>query len=181
MMVDAVQSYLNLANAVSRAARAQAVAVARTVLAQSGLEQAAAEATDRATKLAEEAREARQANRELVETLVGTELTKAANRFGFVRDEDLDEVREEIAELRVQLKKAQAAAGAPTSAAGTARVRTSTRKPTTPSAAKPATGTAPAAKKAAAKRTAARKTEVEQAATGEDVRAAPDPSTDAGA
>ncbi len=166
-MVDAVQSYLNLANVVSRAARAQAVAVAKTVLAQSGLEEAAADANERATQLAEEAREARRANRELVENLVAAEVTKAASRFGFVRDEDLDEIREEIAELRVQLKKAQAT---PTAK------RTPPRSPATPTAAKDPTTTVAPARKAAVKRTAARKAE---AAANAD--AAAGPIQDAGA
>jgi polyhydroxyalkanoate synthesis regulator phasin len=168
MVVDAVQSYLNLANAMSRAARAQAVAVARTVLAQAGLEEAAADANERAGRLAEEAREARQANRDLVENLVAAELTKAASRFGFVRDEDLDEIREEIAELRAQLKKAQAAA-AP-AAATRPRARTAS-----PVAAKDPTATAAPAKKAAARRTAAKKTE----AAGSETTVGPPAGADA--
>lgn len=167
MMVDAVQSYLNLANVVSRAARAQAVAVARTVLAQSGLEEAAADANERATQLVDEAREARRANRELVENLVAAEVTKAASRFGFVRDEDLDEIREEIAELRVQLKKAQATSTGKRSPA---------RKVATPGAAKDPSVTVPPARKAAIRRTAAKKAE---AASSEDAVAGQTP--DAGA
>jgi hypothetical protein len=179
MVVDAVQSYLNLANAVSRAARAQAVAVARSVLAQSNLEEAAAEANERATKLAEEARDARRANRDLVETLVRTELAKAATRFGFVRSDDLDELREEIAELRAQLKKAQTAGATGTSAAPAgSKARTSARKTTAPAAARPTTGSVPPAKKAAAKRSAAKKAE---AGTNEDAGPGLDPTQDAGA
>lgn len=164
MLVDAVQSYLDMTNAVAKAARARAAAVARGALAQAGLEETAAEAGERATRLAEEASAARRANRELVETLLTTEVAKVASRFGFVRSEDLDEVREEIAELRVQLKKAQqpATARAPRKTAG-------------PAAATGSAGTVPPARKAAARRSAAKKAEPA------DGVANVDPFTDAGA
>ena len=58
------------------------------------------EAGERLTKLAEEVGNASRANRELMENLVVAEVDKAATRLGFVRSEELQELRAEVAELR---------------------------------------------------------------------------------
>ena len=108
MVVEAVQTYVNLVNGVSRATRERAVAAARGLLASAGLEDVANDAEKRVGKLTEEILGASRANRELLENLVGSEVTKVATRLGFVRSDDLDEVREEIAELRAQLARAGA-------------------------------------------------------------------------
>ncbi|GAA1429078.1 hypothetical protein GCM10009616_10380 [Microlunatus lacustris] len=110
MVVEAVQTYVNLVNGLTRATRARARTAARGLLAQAGLEGVADDAEQRVGKLTEEILGAGRANRELLENLVAGEVTKAATRLGFVRSDDLDEVREEIAELRAQLARAQTAA-----------------------------------------------------------------------
>jgi hypothetical protein len=108
VVVEAVQTYVNLVNGLTRAARERARTTARGLLAQVGLEGVADDAERRVGKLTEEVLSASRANRELVENLVAGEVTKAASRWGFVRNDDLDEVREEIAELRSQLARQQA-------------------------------------------------------------------------
>lgn len=135
-MVEAVQTYVRLVNGLTRATRDKARAAAHDLFAQVGLEDVANDAEQRVGKLTEEILSASRANRELLEKLVATEVTKAASRLGFVRFDDLDEVREEIAELRAQLARQQA---------GTAG--------TTPTAGKtPAAGKAPTARKTPAQK-----------------------------
>jgi polyhydroxyalkanoate synthesis regulator phasin len=108
MVVEAVQTYLNLVNGLTRATRQRARSTARGLLAQVGLEEVADDAERRVGRLTEEILSASRANRDLLENLVAGEVTKAASRWGFVRNDDLDEVREEIAELRAQLARPQA-------------------------------------------------------------------------
>ena len=104
-MVEAVQTYVNLVAGLSRVTLATARAAARGVLGQVGLQGVADDAERRVNQLAEEIVEASRANRQLLENVVAAEVTKAASGWGFVRSEDLDEVREEIAELRSQLAR----------------------------------------------------------------------------
>lgn len=108
MVVEAVQTYVNLVSGLTRATRQKAWSAAHGLLAQAGLGGVADDAEKRVAKLTEEILGASRANRELLENLVATEVGKAAGRLGFVRSDDLDEVREEIAELRVQLARSQA-------------------------------------------------------------------------
>ncbi len=117
MVVEAVQTYVNLVNGLSRATRERARSAAHGLLAQAGLEDVANDAERRVAKLTEEILGASRANRELLENLVASEVTKVASRLGFVRSDDLDEVREEIAELRAQLNRDRAGAS------GTPRAR----------------------------------------------------------
>ena len=99
-MVEAVQNYVNLVTGVTKATRAKALSTARALLAHAGLEGVANEAGDRVGKLAEEIMLASRANRELVENLVAAEVDKAAARWGFVRTDDVEALREEMDELR---------------------------------------------------------------------------------
>ena len=207
MVVEAVQTYVNLVNGVSRATRERARAAARSLLAQAGLEEVANDAEQRVAKLTEEILGASRANRELLENVVATEVTKVASRLGFVRSDDLDEVREEIAELRAQLARdkaasagsprarnaaaRKAAASAATSDAGT----TSPPPPAPPAKRVPTAKKAPAARRASAAKkapatpgtgratstrpgAAQRLAEEAQAGSGAGV---PDPAADAGA
>jgi hypothetical protein len=110
MVVEAVQNYVNLVNGLTRMTSQAALASARSLLAAAGLEDAANDATGRVSKLAEEIMLANRANRELVENVVSAEVDKAAGRLGFVRTEDMDALRDEVAQLRVALAKAVATA-----------------------------------------------------------------------
>jgi polyhydroxyalkanoate synthesis regulator phasin len=112
VVVEAVQTYVNLVTGLTRATRERAQSAARGLLAQAGLEGVADEAEKRVGRLTEEVLDASRANRELLENLVAGEVTKVATRLGFVRSDDLDEVREEIAELRAQLAREQKARAA---------------------------------------------------------------------
>ena len=120
MVVEAVQTYVNLVTGLTRATREKAWSAAHGLLAQAGLEDVANGAEMRVAQLTDEILGASRANRELLENLVATEVGKAASRLGFVRSDDLDEVREEIAELRAQLGRdlAASAKNAPESAVG---------------------------------------------------------------
>ena len=102
-MVDAIQNYLALVNGLTRMTRQMAVTSARTLLSAAGLEEVANGATERVNKLAEEILLANRANRELVENLVAAEVDKAAARWGFVRNDDVAALRDEVAALRETL------------------------------------------------------------------------------
>ncbi len=101
-METGTPNYAELLTGLTRASRERA----RGLLAAAGLEDAAADAGERASRLAEEVLQASRANRRLVHTLIGEEMTRAADRWGFVRAEELDDLRREIDELRVALIKA---------------------------------------------------------------------------
>ena len=106
-MADALQTYVNLVSGLTRATRARASAAAHGLLAQAGLEEAANEASDRVTKLAEEILHASRANRAMFEKLVTAEVDRAAARLGFARAEDVEALRTEVAALRVELRSAR--------------------------------------------------------------------------
>ncbi len=102
-MVDPWPNYVSMVSGLSKATRVKALAAARAVLAQAGLDDVATDAGERITKLAEEIIAASRANRELLENLVTAEVDKAATRLGLVRAEDLSQLRAEIAALRAQV------------------------------------------------------------------------------
>jgi polyhydroxyalkanoate synthesis regulator phasin len=154
-MTDAFQAYINMVTGVTKTTQARAAATARAVLKQTGLEDAATEASERVTKLAEEIMNASRTNRELLQHFVTTEVDKAAARLGFARAEDLEALRDEIASLRRQVSEATARAGRAAATQKTAQ-KASTKKASTKKAAatkKSATakspGRTPARKKSA--------------------------------
>ncbi len=100
MVFEAVQSYVNLVNGLTRATRARAMANARAVLAHAGLEGAANDASERLGRLTEEILPASRANRQLHENVVSAEVDRSAARWGFVRTDEVNVLREEIAQLR---------------------------------------------------------------------------------
>ena len=74
--------YVNLVSGLTRATRARASATAHALLAQAGLEEAANEASERVSKLAEEILHASRANREMFEKLVTAEVDRAVAQAG---------------------------------------------------------------------------------------------------
>lgn len=138
-MAEAFQTYINMVMGVTKSTQAKAAATARALLKQAGLEDVAAETSEKVTKLAEEIMSASRTNRELWQHYVTTEVDKAAARLGFARSEEVQLLRDEIDSLRAQLNEVAASAARAASAN------------------KAATKRAPA-KKAAAKMTPARKT-----------------------
>ena len=149
-MADARQTYVNLVSGLTRTTRDRAVATARALLAQAGLTEVAQDAGERVSKLAEEIVHAGRANRELMENLIATEVDKAATRLGFARQEEVQALRDEIAELRMSLNEARTAAAAakrPSPASRPRKTTTSTpraaatpgTKPTSAARKKPAT------------------------------------------
>jgi polyhydroxyalkanoate synthesis regulator phasin len=151
-MTDAFQAYINMVTGVTKTTQARAAATARAVLKQTGLEDAATEASERVTKLAEEIMNASRTNRELLQHFVTTEVDKAAARLGFARAEDLEALRDEIASLRRQVSEATARAGRAAATQRTAQ-KASTRKAST----KKAAATKKSATAKSAGRTPARK------------------------
>ena len=105
-MADSWQSYANVVDGLARNLRERAIATTRALLAQIGLEDVVVENGERLAKLAEEIGNASRANRELVENLIAAEVDKAASRLGFVRTEELQELRAEVAELRTEVRAA---------------------------------------------------------------------------
>jgi hypothetical protein len=144
-MTDARQSYLNLVASLTRTTRDRAAATARLLLAQAGLTEVAHDASERVSKLAEEIIHASKANRERMENLIATEVDKAAARLGFARAEDVQALRDEIAELRAELTEAQRTAAKAASKAA----RAAKAAPAKASAAKPASPRTRARKTAA--------------------------------
>jgi hypothetical protein len=120
-VADSWQSYANVVDGLTRNLRQRAVTTTRALLAQVGLEDVVVENGERLAKLAEEIGNASRANRELVENLIVAEVDKAASRLGFVRSEELQELRAEVAELRAEVR----AVATPASAA---KARKTTRQ-----------------------------------------------------
>ena len=107
-MAEGLQAYINMVTGLTRSTQAKAAATTRALLRQAGLEKAAAETGDRATKLAEEIMNASRANRELLQHIMTAEVDKAAARLGLARVEEVQALRDEIAGLRAQLDEAMA-------------------------------------------------------------------------
>ena len=149
-VAEAFQTYINMVTGVTKSTQAKAVATARALLKQAGLEDVATEASERVTKLAEEIMNASRTNRELLQHFVAAEVDKTGARLGFVRADEVQALRDEIASLRTQLTEAAA--------------RTAKSAP-----AKAATKRAPAEKAAATmtptKKTPTKKTTVTRTAT----------------
>ena len=112
MVAESWQSYANVVGGVTRNLRERASATTWALLGQVGLEDAVVDTGERIAKLAEEIGNASRANRELLENLIVAEVDKAASRLGFVRAEDLDELRAEVAELRAEVQSAARARSA---------------------------------------------------------------------
>jgi hypothetical protein len=120
---DPFQTYINMLTGVTKSTQAKAVATARGLLRQAGLEDVATEASERVTKLAEEIMNASRANRELLQHFVTAEVDKAAARLGFARADEVAALRDELAALRAQFNEAtvRAAKTAPAKRAATKR------------------------------------------------------------
>ena len=156
-MTDVFQTYINMVTGVTKSTQAKASATARAMFKQAGLEDVAAEASERVTKLAEEIMNASRVNRELLQNFVDTEVDKATGRLGFARAEDVQALRAEVASLREQLDEAVARAAAQSAPAkkaaakkASARKSSTTTPPTKKGAAAKSSGRQTAAKKAAA-------------------------------
>jgi polyhydroxyalkanoate synthesis regulator phasin len=187
VVAEAVQNYVTMMSGLSKMTRKRAVATARSLLSSAGLDEVAADAQERVSKLADEILQAGKANRELLEKLVTTEIEKAASRLGFVRAEEVDDLRDavaglrrEIAELRLAVayegagtpaqSASPSAAKAPRKAApkrASARTTTAKTGPPKPDAptTSPSAASSPAAK-SAAKNTAAKRGAAQRTGSG---------------
>jgi membrane protein involved in colicin uptake len=167
VVVEAVQHYVTMVNGLSKMTRAKALSTARMLLVQAGLDEVAADAQERVSKLAEEILQASKANRELIEHVVGAEVDKAASRWGFVRAEELDQLRREITELRLAMayEAANASTQASESQARDAGEQLSSQatQQTIPLDDNPPARKAPARKKATAKKATAKKATAKKA------------------
>jgi hypothetical protein len=158
-VAEGIQNYVDMAAGLTKATRAKATAAAKNLLASAGLEEVAADATDRVGKLAEEVLAASRANRELMNKLIAAEVDKAAARLGFVRADELDDLRRELAEVRMSMAHASAHPDVPEPA-------TPLDEPDDAPVIQPITepGQQPPARNAAAKKAAAKKTAQKKAA-----------------
>jgi polyhydroxyalkanoate synthesis regulator phasin len=159
-VADAFQSYINMVTGVTKTTQEKASATARALLKQAGLEDVAAEASERAAKLAEEIMNASRTNRELMQHYVTAEVDKAAARLGFARADEVQALRDEVASLRAQLDEARAANEARMYEARAAAAKTASAKRTP---AKKAQAKRTAAQRASAKRTSAKKAPAKKA------------------
>ena len=159
-MADAFQSYINMVTGVTKTTQEKASATARALLKQAGLEDVAAEASERAAKLAEEIMNASRTNRELMQHYVTAEVDKAAARLGFARADEVQALRDEVASLRAQLDETRAANEARMYAARAAGEKTA---PAKKAPAKKAQAKRTAAQRASAKGTSAKKAPAKKA------------------
>lgn len=176
MVGEQIQNYVNLVAGLRRATKAKASEAAQGLLSATGLDDVAADASERVSILAEEILAASRANRELLVTLINTEVDKASARLGFARTEDVDLLRGEVAALRILLTEqsaraetAEAAATAATAVATAAAVvaeEAAVSAEEIGSTPQPSTKTAPTknapAKKAPARKSTATKTPVKK-------------------
>jgi polyhydroxyalkanoate synthesis regulator phasin len=162
MAVEAVQNYAHAVFGLTKLTRTKATEAAKSLLSQAGLDDVAAHTGERVTKLAEELLTASRANRNVLEKLVRAEVDKAATRLGFVRMQDLEELKAEVADLRSKLSTG-ADHGGPR-----VRVSPATEPPRTTAPARKA-----AAKKSAAKKAAAKKAVLEETANTDALGMAP--------
>lgn len=149
-MPDLPDQVRQLVSERGRSTRDRAQKAARTLLEQAGLDQVADNATDRVTHLLEDILTASRTNRRMLEKLVAVQIDETANRLGFARQSEVDALRKEIADLRVQVVPTPARRAAARKASGTRKGHT-----TTPATSATASAAAP---KTAARKTAARKT-----------------------
>jgi hypothetical protein len=166
IVADAFQSYINMVTGVTKTTQEKASATARALLKQAGLEDVAAEASERVAKLAEEIINASRTNRELMEHYVTAEVDKAAARLGFARADEVQALRDEVASLSAQLDEARAneARMYEARAAAAAKAAPAKKAPAKKAPAKKAPAKGTSAKKAPAKKAPAKKAPAKKAA-----------------
>jgi hypothetical protein len=181
-VAEALRTYLNLINNLSEATRSWVTSAGRLLLAQAGLDEAAAEAGERVNKLADEIGNAGRANRQMLGNLVGAEVEQLVARLGFARTDEIDLLRDELIELRTRLAEAERAAAAAQAAGPESAAPRSARPTRAPGeraprgTAKKTATTTPAKKAPAAKKSAARKAAAKRTAGPPDVGEAASPS-----
>lgn len=156
MVSEQIQNYVNLVGGLTKATKAKATEAAQGLLSATHLDEVASGASGKVSNLAEEILAASRANRELFAKTISAEVDKAASRLGFARSEELEAVREEIADLRVAVAEQFARAEAAQAAAR--RTATAKKTPATRTTAKRAAAKKTSASKTAASKTAAKKT-----------------------
>lgn len=167
MVSEQIQNYVNLVGGLTKATKTKATEAAQGLLSATHLDEVASGASGKVSNLAEEILAASRANRELFAKTISAEVDKAASRLGFARTEDLEAVREEIAELRAALVEQAARAEAAQAAArktATAKKSSAARTTTAKRAAKKTSASKTAASKPATSKSAARKTAAEKPA-----------------
>jgi hypothetical protein len=168
-VTEAFQAYINMVTGVTKTTQAKAVATARAMLKQAGLDDMATEASERVTKLAEEIIDASRTNRELLQNFVTAEVDKAAARLGFARAEEVEALRDEIASLRTELNEAILRAARAEATKKTATTKTATKKAATQKApAKKTAATMTGTKKSATTKSSERRPPRKSAATAQN-------------
>jgi polyhydroxyalkanoate synthesis regulator phasin len=156
---DQVRSKVSgMVNERTKATRDRAQKAARTLLEQAGLGQVADNATERVTHLLEDILTASRTNRRVLEKLVEDQIDEAATRLGFARQFEVDSLRKEIAELRVQVVPTPARRAAARKATGARKGHTSSSAPAPAKKAAAKKAGATRASKATAAKATTRKT-----------------------
>ncbi|MDP3972119.1 MAG: hypothetical protein Q8P61_04310, partial [Candidatus Nanopelagicales bacterium] len=101
-MIDALRSYLELAEGMAESAVARARDTATALITQS-LETRAEDLGNQVTVIAEDLIEQSRTNREVMIGIVRTEVDRAVGRMGFVREEELAAVRKHVQRLEQEL------------------------------------------------------------------------------
>jgi polyhydroxyalkanoate synthesis regulator phasin len=161
MVMDALRSYVQLANGLTEVTKQRAEAAAKALLQQTGADKLTSGLTTKVSDLADEIVATSKSNRQLLQAIVTNEVEGAVARLGFVRSEEVAALTRRVQTLEGELAEAQAAA-AP-AAAGQAPAKKSAAKKTA-TAKKAAVKKAPA-KKAAAKKAAVKKSAAKKTAT----------------
>jgi polyhydroxyalkanoate synthesis regulator phasin len=144
---DALKNYLALASGLTEVGRQRAVAASKALVAQG-------EATaDQVQSLAQDLVETSRNNREMVVTLVRTEIEKALSRLGVVTADTVQELTQRLQSVEAALRNATAA-DEPAAPAAPAAKKAPAKKAAAKPAAKPAAAAKAPAKKAAAKKPA---------------------------
>jgi polyhydroxyalkanoate synthesis regulator phasin len=151
-MNSAVHKYLEAATGITNLTKAKAEQLAKQLVKQGEV------ATDNVGDLVEELLEKQKQNREALVSIVKTETQRAVRAMGVATSSEVERLQKQVADLKRELARAQAAAPARKAPAKKAPAKkTAAKSAAKKSAAKKASAKKSAAKKSAAKKAPAKK------------------------
>ena len=150
MALDGLRAYVQLANGLTEVTRARATAAARALIDQNG-GAVAGQVRQQVATMAEELITTSRANRELIVSLVDSEVERVAARLGLVAQEQLDRMTERAERLERRVRELEIALGdRVTPAAAAAAPRVPAKRSTRARAGRPDASTAGESKAASA-------------------------------
>jgi len=162
MVMDALRSYVQLANGLTEVTKQRAEAAAKALLQQTGADKLTSGLTTKVSDLADEIVATSKSNRQLLQAIVTNEVEGAVARLGFVRSEEVAALTRRVQTLEGELAEARAAA--PAGDVSAENGQAPAKKAAAKKAAKKAPAKKVAAKKAPAKKAAAKKAAVKKSA-----------------